>query len=77
MTALTRSDELYIAECLLSRARHQSRKLTHAERRGRPLHPELERKMREDLTESTPLALLLQAQKPDVHSPISRTDPLD
>lgn len=60
MTTLTRSDELYIAECLLARARHQSRKLSHIERRGKPVHPELDRKMREDMAQCTRIALLLQ-----------------
>lgn len=62
MTTLTRADELYIADCLLARARHQSRKLAAGERKERPLHPELVRKMSEDVAECTRLALLLQAK---------------
>jgi hypothetical protein len=59
---LTRADELYIASRLLSRARHQSKKLANAQ--GKPLHPQLLADIRADLTECTRLALLLQEEPP-------------
>lgn len=58
---LNRAEEFFVASRLLSRARHQSKKLANAEAKARPLHPELMRDIQEDIVECTRIALQLQA----------------
>lgn len=57
---LTQEERLFIADRLLSRARHQSKKILNVERNQKTLHPELMKQMREDIAECTRLALRLQ-----------------
>lgn len=58
---LTQEERLFIADRLLSRARHQSKKILNVERGQKTLHPELMKQMREDIAECTRLALRLQS----------------
>lgn len=58
---LTQEERLFIADRLLSRARHQSKKILNVERNQKTLHPELMKQMREDIAECTRLALRLQS----------------
>lgn len=55
---LTPGERLFIAERLMSRARHQTKKLRQAE--GRTVHPQLILEIRGDVVECTRLALKLQ-----------------
>jgi cell division septum initiation protein DivIVA len=58
---LTTEERLFIAARLLSRARHESKKLLDAERKQRQLHPELSKQIRQDIAECARLANKLQA----------------
>jgi hypothetical protein len=57
---LTQEERLFIADRLLARARHQSKKILNVERGQKTLHPELMKHMRDDIAECTRLALRLQ-----------------
>ena len=55
---LTRDEQLWVAERLLSRARHNSKKLTAAIRNNN--HPELIRQLKEDINECMRMAAKFQ-----------------
>lgn len=55
---LTKAEELFIAERLFSRARAKSKNLSRAVERG--WHPNLIDQLREDISECTRLATILQ-----------------